>query len=222
MRSLKLAVPADEFVLGRVLDLPPGGYAVVERVVPTGRHFVPLVSVHGVSPDRVRDGLRSNPAVEEASVVESAGDRVTVRTVWRPDADPLFRSLAGDGLVLSVRGDDETWIVEVAFEDDVALAAFRARCEERGIAAVPRDLSESLAPRPRDVMTEKQYETLRLALQHGYFDVPRGAGLDEIGDRLGVTSQAASERLRRALRAILRFALPGHTHRRLAAPPADE
>jgi predicted DNA binding protein len=32
----------------------------------------------------------------------------------------------------------------------------------------------------------------------GYFEVPRGASLDEIADGLGITPSSASERLRRA------------------------
>lgn len=45
-------------------------------------------------------------------------------------------------------------------------------------------------------------DALILALERGYFDTPWGVTLKEIGDELGITQQAASERVRRAAQKV--------------------
>jgi hypothetical protein len=124
-----------------------------------------------------------------------------------------LRSLEEETVVLSARGDSEQWFVELLLPDDV-LAASRARWSEAERSVSPRNVTAGLARRPRDVMTDKQYETLRVAAQLGYFDLPRRADLEAIADRLDVSPQATSERLRRALRACIRLTLPHHVEDR--------
>lgn len=48
-----------------------------------------------------------------------------------------------------------------------------------------------------------------MAVEEGYFSVPRGTKLDEIADQLGITKQAASERVRRGTETVLRKSLIG-------------
>lgn len=54
--------------------------------------------------------------------------------------------------------------------------------------------------RPIAVLTVLQKETLELALDQGYYDVPKKASLHDLAADLGVSHQALSERLRRAHR----------------------
>lgn len=49
----------------------------------------------------------------------------------------------------------------------------------------------------RDGLTTRQRETLRLAADRCYFEIPRRATLADLADELGVSDQAISERLRR-------------------------
>lgn len=49
-----------------------------------------------------------------------------------------------------------------------------------------------------DVLTEKQRETVLLALKMGYYSTPREATIGDIADRIGVSESAISQRLRRA------------------------
>lgn len=48
-----------------------------------------------------------------------------------------------------------------------------------------------------DVLTDKQREMMQTASDMGYFEVPREVGLAAVADEIGISSQAASERLRR-------------------------
>lgn len=44
-------------------------------------------------------------------------------------------------------------------------------------------------------LTERQRDTLRLAIESGYYDQPRGADLEDLADELGITPSGVSQRL---------------------------
>jgi predicted DNA binding protein len=56
-------------------------------------------------------------------------------------------------------------------------------------------------------LSPAQQETLIEAVKAGYLDIPRGASLAELGDRLGVSESAASERFRRGSKTLIRETL---------------
>lgn len=51
-------------------------------------------------------------------------------------------------------------------------------------------------------LTEKQLKAVRKAHRMGYFDVPKEASQTDVADELGITSQAFSERIRRAMKKL--------------------
>lgn len=51
---------------------------------------------------------------------------------------------------------------------------------------------------PDDILSDKQREIITIALELGYFDVPRETTLDEIANEVGISASAASKRLVRA------------------------
>lgn len=53
-------------------------------------------------------------------------------------------------------------------------------------------------------ITDKQREAVEIAVKTGYYDQPRGADLDELADRLGVSRSAASQRLNIAESKLIR------------------
>jgi hypothetical protein len=68
------------------------------------------------------------------------------------------------------------------------------RAEVRRLRTVPDDRPELLTP--------VQRRTLVVAIEQGYFEIPRQSTLDDLAADLGVSKQAVSERLRRALGAV--------------------
>jgi hypothetical protein len=57
-------------------------------------------------------------------------------------------------------------------------------------------------------LTPKQREALAVAIDRGYFDVPRRATLAEVAAELGVSDTATSQRIRRGCRELVRAAAP--------------
>ena len=56
-------------------------------------------------------------------------------------------------------------------------------------------------------MTPEQFEALVAAVRNDYFAVPRGIPLAELAEGLGISTQAASKRLRRGHERLVRNAL---------------
>jgi hypothetical protein len=52
-------------------------------------------------------------------------------------------------------------------------------------------------------LTDRQREALRVALETGYFSVPRETSLEDLAKRLDVSDTAASQRLRRGVENLI-------------------
>ncbi|EMA39155.1 helix-turn-helix domain-containing protein [Halobiforma nitratireducens] len=111
----------------------------------------------------------------------------------------------------------ERW--EVAFDDDGAAEAALAaldhledECELRKRRSLDPEtvledvhaatIGSTVLDRSR-TLTASERETLRLAVEAGYYDVPRSATLGDLADTLEVSDAAVSKALRRAERKLL-------------------
>lgn len=107
-------------------------------------------------------------------------------------------------LIDSATATHEGWRCEFYFADQSALKRFVDACRERDIRFDLVSLREWRdAEDPEFGLTDTQRETLRTALEVGYFEIPRDESLTDLADRLGVSDTAASQRLRRGLSALL-------------------
>lgn len=79
-----------------------------------------------------------------------------------------------------------------------ALFAYRDVCREKDIPfRIQRLFRESNPSSDRYGITDSQREALLVALEEGYFDVPRGTTLSAVAEQLDISAQALSARLRR-------------------------
>jgi predicted DNA binding protein len=56
-------------------------------------------------------------------------------------------------------------------------------------------------------LTAKQQTALELAVESGYYERPRGIDLDELGEQLGISKSAVSQRIRAAERKLIETAI---------------
>lgn len=59
------------------------------------------------------------------------------------------------------------------------------------------------ANNPTEALTAEESETLRVALEKGYFEVPRATTLVEVADELGRSDVKVSQQLRRGIGDVL-------------------
>ena len=114
--------------------------------------------------------------------------------------------MAAEASILEGVGEEDTWRLQLRFDDHDRLSEFFGRCAEKGISLDLEmvhnpDIYQSLEIQAQ--LTEAQREALDAALEAGYFQVPRGTNLVELADQLGISDSAASQRLRRGIKTVL-------------------
>lgn len=107
-----------------------------------------------------------------------------------------------DGIFVSGRADDDCWQFQMRFPDRDAVADFRAATDEE-ISITETDDRETIPCAAQYSISPPQREVLQIAATRGYFDIPRQASLADLADELDISSQAASERLRRGLDSLV-------------------
>lgn len=109
---------------------------------------------------------------------------------------PAWVRLGGERL--RTRYYDGWWHTRVRFPDRDALSEYREYLDEND---VDFQLERLYDAEGRDddepALTEQQRETLELAYELGYFDIPRAVTTADLADVLEISNQAVSERLRR-------------------------
>lgn len=201
------SVPASDFVLGRALRDAPADLSVeLDEVVPTGTATVPYVWVVGEPCETFEAVLADAPELDGFEVDDNLDDGTLYRVDWRHDADSVVKVLVDhDAVLLEAGGNAESWQFDIRFPDADVLSDFHDACREVGIALDVDRLYNRVEGPDGTVtdMTEAQHSLLERAFDAGYFDVPRQTTLKELSDRLGISDQAANERMRRGLHAVL-------------------
>lgn len=137
------------------------------------------------------------------------------------------------GIIQRMVGTRNGWEFQVAFPSHEALSQFHDVCREYELGFVLQqkyeqsDDGEGVSDYG---LSEKQRQMLVCAVEAGYFEVPREMDMTDIADELGISHQAASERLRRATNILARntvckpdvVAEADRATVTSSAPPADE
>lgn len=194
----EVRVPPESFVLGRTLEELSDVRVEFEFIVPTEDAPMPFLWV-GTDSTAFETAAAADPTVENARRVSTFDGSALYRIEWaEPDYGFLGWFRDGNATLLQADGEVDEWHFKLRVESRDELGAFRTYCEEQGIRFELVRLFGLSRPRMGQFnVSRKQFEALTTALEMGYFEIPRGATLDELADELGVSSRAASERLRR-------------------------
>ncbi|WP_049927366.1 helix-turn-helix domain-containing protein [Halopiger goleimassiliensis] len=125
----------------------------------------------------------------------ATGRRRTTFSSWAED----------DVILLEAIGTEEGWRMRMCVPDRETLLSYRRAYAELGCSFTLLSLYERTDPDELTLpeVSPRQREALLLAYEAGYFDVPRSATQTELADRLGISSQSVSERLRRAIASLI-------------------
>ncbi len=201
---IDIKVTAADFRLGRLFESFPDISVEVERVIPTNKGVMPLFWIVGADPRAVEESLEADAVVENVKVLTRVDDRTLLEVTWNPDIDRFLEPLIeNDGDVLRAEGGAETWEFRIQFRDRDALRAFRDDCEEHEVAT---ELVRLYNPNPAEsptVISDEQRDALLTAFESGYWKIPRETHLEDMADRIGISDQAVSERLRRGCASLV-------------------
>lgn len=199
---VEMQVAATAFELGRIMDVPRGARIEMETVVPAGDRAVPLFWAFDIDADPFESRLRDHPGVNDVTRVDLFEDRALYALDWRVGLDHLFAAiLEADGTIMAATGHADRWQFEIRFESHDHLSLFKDALDD---AAVPFEVVRVFNPTLPDAgpwygLTPTQRESLVLAVELGYYDIPRASTTLELAEELGVSDQAVTERLRRAI-----------------------
>lgn len=199
-------VPADEFALSSTLEALPDLLFEVERIVTSGNDaLMPLLWVRGPSRERVEATLEDDPTVEEVTLIGDFDDEWLFQMTWIDHVDLLVQMLTNsEATILDAVGRGEQWKIRVLYPQRSLFSKTHEFCERHGLDFDVDSIRELEGePAGRYGLTTEQYEVLATASELGYFEVPREVSLEELADELGISHQAASERIRRATSALV-------------------
>lgn len=161
--------------------------------------------------EQFETSVPDDDSVADCDVIDDAGGRRLYRVQVSDDAElPLYPM--DDRLEasrLDVTSSENGIDARLRFPDRDSLSEYRPRVEEKGVdVTLRRVYGESDSGFGGEYgLSAKQREALETAAEAGYFEVPRNASLTTIADELGVSTQAASERLRRGVAAFVQTVL---------------
>lgn len=202
----ELSIEADQFLLGRLISEYPNLSVEIERVVPAGNRIMPYIWGHGTDLEEFEAAMHESPNVKSIAVLDEFEDRALYKIEWEDPAEQLITGITESEATILEAHSDEEWFFRIRFESHVGLSQFNRYCTDHGIT-FRVDRVSSLAEKPPNVpvydLTEPQYEALVLAVERGYFRVPRAVTFDELADELDLSVQALSERVRRGADKVL-------------------
>lgn len=164
----------------------------------------------GGDQDAFQTALDDDPTVETARVLSETPTQSLYRTtlVGSPSEFTLTAFTDLDVQVLGVTHRHDGTVVRVRCPSQDAYRTLGTTIREASGRFRTRALfPEESATVDEYPVTPAQREALLVALERGYFDVPKRVGLDEVGAELGISDNAASSRLRRGTAALIRNTL---------------
>jgi predicted DNA binding protein len=198
---VEFRVAADDFELGRVLTADRNAAVELEAIVPMGEATVPLWWQRDPASDSFIETLRAHSSVADAAQVDVVDGR-TVFTLDCTSDDELFGAISDhEGDVLSAVGTPRAWEFKLEFPSQQTLTTFTGDCADAGIEVEATRVYTPTEPAvgPDFGLTEPQREAITLAVNWGYYNIPRGCTTQALADELEISDQAVTERLRRAI-----------------------
>ena len=158
--------------------------------------------------DRIEAAMDDDPSVGNPTLIADLEGRRLYRVDLTADGRtksiiPLLVDLGA--VQQELTATHEGWRNRVQFPDREAFEEVYQFCRDHDIGFTFNRIYESaerFGESPPKV-TDAQHETLLEAVDSGYLDIPRRCSLAELGDRLGVSESAVSERFRRGVRNLV-------------------
>jgi len=203
-------VPAESFALHHATTAVPEMTVEADRLAThSSTEVLPFVWATGGDFESFRRALDDDPTVVDVDVAEETASETLYRIEW----DDEFVALIDDMVdhhagITEARARDDQWNLRLRFADEGMVTTFQSHFEETGRRFEVNQLVRPRKARQRIYgLTEEQYEALAVAARNGYFSVPRSFSIEELGGHLGISANAASQRIRRGSDTLVRSTL---------------
>ncbi|MFC7082160.1 helix-turn-helix domain-containing protein [Halorussus caseinilyticus] len=200
----EFALRSSDLVLASALDAAPDTTVELEQQMATEFGAPVLIFwAFGGGFEQLEAGLERDETVRESNVIEEMGNRKLYRV--RLDTEnvcaiyPVYQKLGASPMAAT--GSADGWQRRVRFPDRDSVVEMRRICTDKDVQF---RLQRLYTPGDSELedefgLSSEQRDALTAAERMGYFDVPREAALEELGEELDISGQSASERLRRGV-----------------------
>lgn len=195
-----------ELVLVPTLTTVPEMTVELEnQVIVDSETYFLFFTVSGGNFDAFDEAVAADGTVSDSTVIIDGGDFRIYRMRLRALDYLVLPRAAEEGIhVLHAVGVEGGWQATLQVPEWRAFHEFRTFCASRDVEVTVRRLYEPDADHGGKFgLTAAQRDILAVAYRAGYFKEPREASLSEVAAQLGISSSAASGRLRRALDTLL-------------------
>lgn len=206
----EFTVPAAGFALEHTLSTVPEMTVEADRLAShSTMEVMPFLWATGGDFGAFQSALEDDPTVTTATVAEETDDEVLYRMEWHDEFCELINEIVDHHAVISeAHAKDGQWHLKLRFAEEDMISEFQTHFRETGHEFEVHQLSRPSEPRQSEFgLTEEQHEALVVAVRHGYFQIPRATSVEELGEALGVSANAVSQRLRRGSEVLTRNAL---------------
>ena len=154
----------------------------------------------GVGWGQIVNDIRDHPSVAQVRAVQSDEERL-LGIVRCENCNSCRALVSSECFVTNAVTREGAMEWTVRFDDKRKLARLLEDLRRTPAAA---EVKRLVSVRDGSVLTRRQTEVLRLALDMGYFEFPKHAGVEDLAKRLGVSKSTVCETLHRAERKVLR------------------
>lgn len=180
------------------------------QFVPVDGDFIPYFwKERDGDTEQFEQHARDHPAVEALNNLDGRVDAALYRIEWTDEVDGFLDALHDHDVLVeeATTNHGEEWYFRLRAFGQSELSGFQSACFDSGIdinvqRMVHNPDTGSRSPRAFVGVTDKQREALDLALEHGYFAVPRENSATELAEMVDISRPAFSRRLRRAQQSV--------------------
>jgi predicted DNA binding protein len=203
------SVTAADIVFGQALASTETRLELTQ-FVPVDGAFIPYFwKERDGDTDYFEQTTREHPAVADLTNLDGRVDKALYRINWTAEVDGFLDALREQDVLVeeATTNHGEEWFFRLrAFGQD-ELSAFQSACHESDIAIDIHRMVHNPDSRGGDDralvgITPKQHEAIELAVERGYFNIPRESSASELAEEVGITRQAFSRRLQRAQQSV--------------------
>jgi predicted DNA binding protein len=208
---VEFAIPAEEFALQETLERRPDLKFEASRVVAydTAR-VMPFVWVWGEELEGLTSILEADPSVETVELLSEGNRGRFYRLEWADEARILgYMVIEHNAAIQRAVAANDQWTLRVLFPGRSSVSATDDFAREHGFSLALERLStlDDQYHRVQFDLTECQHKTLVESYEQGYYNIPREMNAPELADKLDISHQALSERLRRGMTRLIKNTL---------------
>lgn len=199
-------LPTGEFALEQTFDTVPEMNVECERILGCGDSAsLPFLWITSPLQTEVCNALSADPSTETVVQIVDFGNTGLYYVQWTPEVEAILELLLGsDGVILQAGCSSSVWKLRLFYPDHEAVSTLDVNCTEQDVDFTITRLQGVDADQTFWYgLTTKQYDTLQMAWERGYFSVPRQIDIQELSTEMDISHQALSERLRRGQYALI-------------------